>query len=132
MTVLFADADCRNGRRRGRYDSANASAAAAVVEMMKTVEMVAGRIRGGPQPHAVRRCHGHGRTVRVELVGERGIQFGHGGHDRTAAGYGVHVILTRGHRFVVPVLRLLLLLLLLLMVLLLVVRRLVVIVHVVQ
>lgn len=69
----------------------------AVVEVMETVEVVAGRIGGRCRPDAVRWCHGHRRSVRVELVGERGLQFRYGGHGGTGTTattcHRIHVIL---------------------------------------
>lgn len=114
----------------------------AVVKMMKTVEVVAGRVCGRSTAHTVRWRHGHGRIVHVELIGERGVQFGHDGRDCGTANGGIDVILAgrrccgrscsrcrRRGRFVIPALLLLMVLLLLLLLLL---MRLVMIIHVVQ
>lgn len=126
MAVLIAT--CTDGR--GSSPGHGSHATATVVEMMETVEVVAGRIGG--HPDAVWWRHGHGRAMHVELIDERGVQFGYGGHHcADATGRGINVILSGGcGRFIVPVL-LLLLLLVVLLVLLMLVVRLMVIVHVV-
>lgn len=90
MTMLIATGTDHRGGRPG-YGSRTATT---VVEMMETVEVVTRRIRS--HPDAVRWRHSYGRAMRVELIGERDVQFRYSGHDRAdAASCRVDVILSR-------------------------------------
>lgn len=90
LTVRFTD-----HRARSRHCSC------AVVEVMKTVEVIPGRIGGCRCPDAVRWCHGYGRAVRVELVSERSLQFRYGGYSgagaTTTTCHRIYVILASRH-----------------------------------